>query len=64
MLVYRHRDRNRRFSDVMLKSLGQSLAINVVIGLTSGNIDNWCARASLCACCTCYNALLWCLAEW
>ena len=41
MLLHRHRHRNRRFSDTMLKSLGQSLAINVVIGLTSANIDNW-----------------------
>lgn len=41
LILYRHRDRDRRFTSSMLRSLGQSLLINVVIGMSSSRIDNW-----------------------
>lgn len=40
-LLYRHRDRDPRFTSSMLRSLGQSLLINIVIGVSSPRIDNW-----------------------
>lgn len=42
MFYYRHRDMLGSRSDIVLKSLGQSLLINVLLGASSSNIDNWC----------------------
>jgi hypothetical protein len=39
----RHRNLMGGRSDAILNSLGQSLALNVAIGLTSPRIDQWCA---------------------
>ena len=44
LLLHRHRERHQQFSSLMLKSLGQSLLINVVFGMTSSRIDNWQAQ--------------------
>eukprot|EP00208_Stichococcus_sp_RCC1054_P008445 CAMPEP_0206149880 /NCGR_PEP_ID=MMETSP1473-20131121/38009_1 /ASSEMBLY_ACC=CAM_ASM_001109 /TAXON_ID=1461547 /ORGANISM="Stichococcus sp, Strain RCC1054" /LENGTH=293 /DNA_ID=CAMNT_0053547363 /DNA_START=627 /DNA_END=1509 /DNA_ORIENTATION=- len=41
MLLWRHRDRDRKFTSGMLKSLGRSLALNVVLGIAIPNIDLW-----------------------
>lgn len=41
LLLYRHRDRSPEFTSMMLRNLGQSLLINVVLGLSSPRIDNW-----------------------
>lgn len=41
LIVHRHRDSNKAFSQVMLKSLGQSLLINMAIGFSVPQIDNW-----------------------
>lgn len=37
----RHRSYFGKASDAVLASLGQSLAINVVMGLVTANVDNW-----------------------
>ena len=46
MLMYRNRDRNRNYSDTVLGTLGQNLAINIIIGIFSSNIDNWWAQCT------------------
>ena len=42
MFYYRHRDMLGTRSDLVLKSLGQSLLLNVMFGASSARIDNWC----------------------
>ncbi|KAK9819707.1 hypothetical protein WJX72_001498 [[Myrmecia] bisecta] len=41
VFFYRHRDYFGSASDSVLQSLGQSLALNIVLGLTTRNIDQW-----------------------
>lgn len=47
MLLWRHRDRDRKFTSGMLKSLGRSLALNVVLGIAIPNIDLWCVSCNV-----------------
>ena len=65
----RHRNLMGTRSDAILNSLGQSLALNVAIGLTSPRIDQWCAAAlQPCACAAfyevtcCRNRAVWAIA--
>ena len=41
VFVYRHKGIFGKNGEVILKSLGQSLAINVFYGLVAANVDNW-----------------------
>ena len=41
MFCARHRALMGKRSDAILESLGQSLALNVAIGLTTPRIDQW-----------------------
>lgn len=41
VFFYRHKKYFGRASDAVLASLGQSLAINVAMGLVTANVDNW-----------------------
>ena len=49
--------------DNLLRSLGQTLAINVVYGLTSPRIDQWCVTGSGIVCFPCYTRLPRCRAH-
>lgn len=41
VFFHRHRQYFGKASDAVLASLGQSLAINVAMGLITANVDNW-----------------------
>lgn len=41
VFFWRHRDYFGKASDAVLAQLGQSLAVNVVMGLVVSNVDNW-----------------------
>ena len=47
LFVHRHRRNDEQFSSTLLKGLGSSLLINVVIGLSVPSIDNWCVDLPL-----------------
>lgn len=50
-----HRDIYGRRSEIVLRSLWQTLLMNILYGLSNPRIDNWCGAAG-CACCGLHGA--------
>ena len=49
VFFYRHKGYFGSTSDAVLKALGQSLAINVVMGFVVSNVDNWQEGRGVCS---------------
>lgn len=58
VFYYRHRDFFGTRSDAILKSLGQSLLLNVIFGASSANIDNWCGACKQWKLRVCFRILI------